>query len=180
MFKNLETDRTKLTKINESALYDMFEYSKNSLLYKYLEFKPHKLLDDTRKYLQKLIKRCEEGNAHYWLIRLKNNNKLIGTFGVLNIDLRKMDAEIGYGLSPEYWNQGYFKEVLKAVLIFLFEEKNFHRIWATTQSDNVPSIKGLKSVGFVEEGLLREHYYSFDGKRHDAKILSILLREYNE
>jgi len=179
MFPELISDRLKLTEIDKKGLAEMHEYSKKSLLYKYLEFEPQKALEDTWKYLQKLIERNEHENNHYWFIRLKGTDKIIGTFGIINIDWRKLDAEIGYGISPDYWNKGYFKEVLKLVLSYLFTKKNFHRICAKTQSDNYPSIKGLKSVGFEGEGIMREYYYSFDGKRHDAIMLSILRNDYD-
>lgn len=180
MFSELVSQRLKLTKINKSGLLEMYEYSKNPLLYTYLEFTPQKTLEETNKYLQKLINRNESENNFYWFIRLRETDKIIGTFGVINIDWRKKDAEIGYGISPEHWNKGYFKEVLEIILEELFVTNKFHRICAKSQSDNYPSIKGLKSAGFEEEGTMREYYYSSGKKRHDAIMLSILEKDYDK
>jgi ribosomal-protein-alanine N-acetyltransferase len=164
--------------LSESGLEDMYEYSKNPQLYKYFEFEPQKTIDETREYLQKLIDRSNADNAHYWFISLAATNKIIGSFGVHDIDWRKGKAEISYGLSPHYWGKGHFHEVLKMVMKYLFDDRNFFRIHATTRHDNLPSIKALEKAGFQKEGVLRSFYLSYDGKRHDAVILSILKPEY--
>ena len=179
-FPELTGKRIKLIKLDESGLEDMWEYSKNPLLYKYFEFLPQKTIDETKEYLKKLITRDSADNANYWFISLKKNGKIIGSFGVHDIDWRKKDAEISYGISPDYWGESYFKETLRIVLKYLFKEQGFHRVYATTRFDNMPSIKGLESVGFKMEGRLREYYYSHDGKRYDAVVLGLLKEEFND
>ena len=97
---------------------------------------------------------------------------------MLNIDTRKSITEIGYGISPDYWGKGYFKEALTMVLSFLFEELNFYKVWAKTQSNNISSIKALENSGFTNEGIMRDFYLSNKGERYDAAFLSILKEEY--
>jgi len=177
-FPELYGKRVRLGELSLSGLSEMYEYSKNPLLYKYFEFEPQKSIEETLEYLMKLLKRSEADNAHYWFIRLLENDKVIGTFGIHDIDQRKKTAEVSYGISPGYWGMGYFTETLQIVLYHLFVECDFFRIYATTRSDNVPSIKGLESVGFQKEGILRGYYLSHDGKRHDAAILAILQQDY--
>ena len=109
-FSDLKGNRIILSSIDKSGLDDMYEYSKNPLLYKYLEFEPQKSINETRDYLIKLISRSNVDNAHYWFIRLTENRKVIGTFGVHDIDWRKQSAEISYGISPDYWGKGHIFE----------------------------------------------------------------------
>ena len=178
-FQDLDGKRIKLIKLDESGLEDMWEYSKNPLLYRFFEFLPQQTIEETKEYLDKLMKRGAAGNAHYWFVSLRENGKIIGSFGVHDIDWRKKDAEISYSISPDYWGQRYFEESLRTVLWYLFQEQRFHRVHATTRFDNMPSIKGLESVGFQIEGRLREFYYSHDSKRYDAVVLGILRGEFN-
>lgn len=179
-FPDLFGTRIKLIQLSEDGLSDMYEYSKNPLLYRYLEFEPQKTIEDTTEYLHKLIKRSGAENAHYWFISLIHNNKIIGSIGVHDIDWRKGNAEISYGLSPDSWGKGYFNEMLQIILKYLFVDKGFYRIYATTRFDNEPSIRALRKVGFQKEGTLRDYYLSKDGKRYDAVILAILKNEYNK
>jgi [ribosomal protein S5]-alanine N-acetyltransferase len=177
-FSNLTASRIELTELNLDGLVDFFEYSKKPSLYKYFEFEPQETIDESRKYLKKLIQRAESENAHYWYIKLTESKKVIGTFGVHDIDWRKKSAEISYGISPDYQRKGYFAEILRIVLGYLFLDCEFHRVFATTRFDNVPSVRGLEGIGMVKEGTLRDYYLSFDNSRHDAVVLSILKPEY--
>ena len=177
-FQDLSGKRIDLVKINKEGLYDLHEYSTKPEFYEYLEFEPFKTIEETRTYLDKLIARSNSETGHYWFITLRDENKIIGTFGLLNIDWRKGITEIGYGLSPDFWGRGYFREALQLVLQYLFENVNFHRVWAKTQSDNVKSIRALENNGFMKEGLLRDFYLSSRGRRHHAVVLSILRDEY--
>jgi len=161
-----------------NGLNDMHEYSVKDEFYRFLEFEPFKNIEETRSYLKKLIKRSDSKSGYYWFIKSKKDKKIIGTFGVLNIDENKKSAEIGYGISPNYWGEGYFSEILKVVLDYLIHNLKFHRIWAKTQSNNIASIKGLQKIGFKKEGVLRDFYLSSNGKRYDAVLLSILKEKY--
>ena len=144
ILKNLSTDRLQLIEIDKSGINDMYEYSILDDMYSFLEFKPHKTLEETEEYLQKLIDRSKLDNGHYWFIKYLQENKIIGTFGVHDIDWRKRIGEVSYGISPKYSRLGLFSESLSVVLNYLFNELNFHRVSATTRFDNIGSIKGLQ------------------------------------
>jgi ribosomal-protein-alanine N-acetyltransferase len=179
-FPDLHGKRIKLVKIDKNILSDFHEYSTNPLVYQYLEFPVFTNINETRDYLNKLIKRSKNKSAQYWSIHSIEHKKVIGTVGVLSIDWRRMNGEIGYGLSPDYWGQGYANEALTLLLSFLFSDLNLHRISATTRSDHAQSIKALEKLGMAREGVLRGYYLSYDEKRFDASIFSILGWEYNK
>lgn len=159
-------------------LTDMHEYSRIADFYSYLEFSPHKTVDETRQYLYKLIDRKKTRNSIYWAIHLKENDKMVGTFGILDVDKERKRAQIGYGVSPIYWNRGIFKEALSLVLEFCFYRLGLERISALTAIDNVASNKGLECVGFQRDGYLRKYYKNNDGTRSTAVSLSILKDEF--
>ena len=174
----LEGERIRLVELGMDALEDMFEYSKMPEFYAYMELPPHRNIEDTRKYLEKLLGRVKARNSVYWAIRLKDAGKVIGTFGVVDIDANTKRAQIGYGISPLFWGQGFFKEALTLVLEYCYDEIGLERIAAVTMADNLPSINGLKHIGFREEGRLRKYYCKPDGTRHDAVILGLLKNEF--
>ena len=167
-FIDLESERLNLIKLGMFGLDDMHEYSTKEEVYTYLEFPPHKAKNETKLYLRKLLRRSELDNAHYWFVKLSEE------------DWRKKIGEVSYGISPNYSQRGFFSEALKTVLEFCFNELEFHRVCATTRFDNIGSVKGLKKLGFIEEGTLRDFYLSFDGRRYDALILAILRKNFLE
>ena len=167
-------DLVDLVKIGKDGLTEMHEYSIKPEFYEFLTYDPFKTIEDTSDYLDKLIKRSSLETGHYWFIKIKSEKKIIGTFCLINIDLQNGSSEIGYGLSPDYWGCGYFRESLMLVLNYLFSKLNFNKIWAKTQSNNIASIKGLEKCGFKKEGTMRDFYLSSTGERYDATFLSIL------
>jgi len=172
--QNLQSDRLNMIEISQDGLHDMHEYSTRNEMYDYLEFPPHNSIRDTKIYLNKLINRSKKDKWHYWFIKYKENSKIIGTFGIHDIDWRKKIGEVSYGVSPEYSRRGIFTEVLQCVLDYLFNELDFHRICATTRYDNLGSIKGLEKSGFKIEGRMKNFYLSHDGNRYDAVILGVI------
>jgi RimJ/RimL family protein N-acetyltransferase/spore coat polysaccharide biosynthesis protein SpsF (cytidylyltransferase family) len=174
-FPELRGERVDLVALDPGAIDDLHEYSVMPEFYRGLEFAPFTSRADTVAYFEKLKRRSDGVTGHYWMIRLKEPGRTIGTFGFLDVDRRKGSAEIGYGLSPRYWGQGLFAEALGLVLGWAFGAGGFHRVWAKTQADNASSIDALEAAGFRREGLLRDFYLSeVDGQRHSAVVLSLL------
>ncbi len=179
-FPDLPGERIDLVEIDASCVDDIHEYSSMPVFFEFMEFAESRTREETETYVRKLISRSEAPTGHYWMIRHKADDKIIGTFGVLDIDPRKGSSEIGYGISSRYWKQGYFKEALRMVLEHLFGEAGFHRVWAKTQDDNAASIRALETMGFKHEGTLRDFYLSEkDGVRHDAVVMAILRQEFS-
>ena len=84
--KNITGNKLKLIDLDMKYLDDMYEYSSNPRMYEYFEFEAHKTKNETKSYLKKLIKRSNKKNAHWWFIQLKKTSKIIGSFGVHDID----------------------------------------------------------------------------------------------
>jgi ribosomal-protein-alanine N-acetyltransferase len=85
-------------------------------------------------------------------------------------------ADIAYYLSKNYWNQGIMSEAAQEVVRFGFEELGLHRIQTTVLPENIHSLKILKKIGFVEEGLLRQYNHGKEFK--DTIMLSMLKDDY--
>src|SRR3989338_6968114 len=137
-FPELEAEHIKLIQLSDAYLRDMLEYSTDPLFYQFLEFPPQTSEQEVKDYLEKLKQRTNSENAHYWFIFHKKDKKVIGSFGVHDIDWRKKAAEISYGIASRYWGQGLFQETARAVLEYVFEEQGFYRVFATTMEENIP------------------------------------------
>ena len=173
-FKNITGSKIKLIDLDLKHLDDMFEYSSDARLYEYLEFEPHKKSDDTKVYLKNLIKRSNQQNAHWWFIQLRDTLKVIGSFGIHDIDMNRNSCEISYALSPKYWGKKIFSDVMKLALDYLVKDLSFHRIMVVTAKNNVRSIGAIKKFKFEQEGILKDYYHDSDNKRYDAAIFSLV------
>lgn len=66
------------------------------------------------------------------------------------------NPEIGYGIEPEFWNQGYTTEAVLAACKWALEQPGVCAIEAETEPDNAASQAVLRKVGFVPTGTLGE------------------------
>lgn len=69
-----------------------------------------------------------------------------------------IEQEISYQFVPTVWGQGYAKEAIQAVLVFLSEQGELQSIIAETQRKNIRSCILLETLGFkMRESLIRFH-----------------------
>ena len=89
-----------------------------------------------------------------WMIELKDRTH-IGELCFKGLSADGI-AEIGYGFSEEYQNNGYATEAVKAVLEWAFSHKEVATIEAETDSDNTASKRVLEKCGFTLNGIIGE------------------------
>ena len=164
---------------NENFLKDMHDYSILEEFYTFLEFDAFKSLEETRLYLNTLIDRSLSPKCQYWFIKLKSEEKVVGTIGLHSLDVSKLSVEVGYGLSPKFQGRGVFSISLNLIINHAFLNLGLNRIAAHTDSRNKASIKGLLRNGFFYEGLMRSYYRSVKGHYSDCSIYSLLSSDHN-
>ncbi len=82
-------------------------------------------------------------------------------------------ARVGYTIHNQFWNKGYGKESIKALVSIGFEDLNFHRLEAHINLDNIVSKKVILSAGFQFEGI-REKFILEDNEWIDNEIYYII------
>lgn len=99
----------------------------------------------------------------FHLIEKKTGN-VIGWCGYHTWYTPHQRAEIGYTIFDEaHRGKGYMSETLPPVIRYGFEQMNLNRIEAFTSHENEVSKKLLLTNGFLQEGVLREHYKTSEG-----------------
>jgi ribosomal-protein-alanine N-acetyltransferase len=107
----------------------------------------------------------------------RRGSALLGTCGVFRWNRDWRTCLTGYELARHAQGQGYMREALRAIYAWAFETMAIERIEAQVHPQNAPSLALLKTLGFVEEGLLREAGLWL-GERHDLVQLGLLKREF--
>jgi ribosomal-protein-alanine N-acetyltransferase len=102
---------------------------------------------------------------------------LLGTCGVFRWNRGWRSCLTGYELARHAQGQGFMTEALRAIYAWAFETMAVERIEAQVHPLNAPSLALLKTLGFVEEGLLREAGLWL-GERRDLVQLGLLKREF--
>tara|TARA_B100000963_G_scaffold244320_1_gene213959 strand:+ start:1018 stop:1866 length:849 start_codon:yes stop_codon:yes gene_type:complete len=164
--------------INEDSLLEFHQYSLNTKLYEFFEFKPFKDLDDTKKYYKKMLKRMHEDKTHYyWFVYKKKDNRLIGTATLASINFERLSVEWGQGIDPDYWGLNYNLQINELLKHYIFDILHLNRLFGQTMINNKRAIECVKASGCNFEGILRE-FYKKDQVFIDGWMYSLLSKEY--
>lgn len=99
--------------------------------------------------------------------------RLVGTVE-LRLTMRAERAEMGIAIHDKaQWNKGLGTDAARLVVDYAFEELNLNRVELTTDEENARAIRCYEKVGFVREGLLRQHRL-VDGVFGNTLIMGIL------
>jgi RimJ/RimL family protein N-acetyltransferase len=80
----------------------------------------------------------------------------VGGIGfVLQSDVERVSAEIGYWLGESLWGRGIMTDALIATTTYAIERHGLTRIFAVPFANNVSSCRVLEKAGYVLEGRLR-------------------------
>jgi ribosomal-protein-alanine N-acetyltransferase len=132
------------------AIYD--GYAQSEEVVKYLVWRPHASIEQTRSFLQGCIDANSSGRSHPRVIRLKATHAIIG---MIELEPSDSKAELGYVLAKRYWGQGIATEAVRALVDTALRLPSLFRIWATCDVDNAASARVLEKAGMEREGLLR-------------------------
>ena len=130
--------------------------------------------------LQKEQEILEDISENSFAIILKENDKLIGNCGLIDVEQVTRKAELGIFIGEkEYWNMGYGTEAITLLLDYGFNLLNLHNIMLEVFAFNKRAIECYKKIGFKEIGRRREAR-EIAGKKYDEVFMDILAREFTE
>ena len=180
VFRNpptLETPRLELRRMLRRDADDMFEYSKDPEVTRYLLWEPHKDRLYTARYLGYIQSRYRSGDFYDWAVIYKESDKMIGTCGFTRFNFDANSAEIGYVLNKDYWGMKIAPEAVRRVIHFGFRDLGLHRIEARFMIGNDRSFAVMKKLGMVYEGTGRDSMY-VKGRYVSVATCSMLRDEY--
>lgn len=179
VFPMLQTERLVLREIKTSDKKEIFTCFSNSQLLRFYGMEQMKAVTDAEQLINAFAFNFKEKKGIRWGIELKETNQLIGTIG-FNLWMPKHKrAEVGYEILPQYWGQGYAKEVLREVVSYGFETMQLSRIGAVVFIENDRSNHLLTKFGFQREGVLRNYMVQND-QSFDTYVYSLLKAECRE
>jgi ribosomal-protein-alanine N-acetyltransferase len=110
-----------------------------------------------------------------WMVLL--DAKAVGTISLSRPSWRMGFGEIGYMLSESVQGKGLGTAAVGVFVDKLFRETNLVRLMAMISTENVPSWRLVERLGFVREGMLRQHYV-IQGQRVDEYVYGLLRSEW--
>lgn len=156
MQERIETKRLILRKLRLSDAEALFRnYVQDKEVVRYMVWKPHKNITETKDFLETCLKRWEERKEYSYVITKKDADEALGMIG-LSIDGFK--AGIGYCLMRREWGQGYMTEALKKIIKLVFARKEIYRFSTHCDLKNKVSARVMEKAGLKLEGILRRAF----------------------
>ena len=116
------------------------------------------------------VKDWNNNNCFVWSIRWHDKSEVIGQ---LSLVPREHDIALAYWVNPELWGQGVVTEILKSLMLTVYESGYKGDIWAAAHSWNARSLSVLVKLGFKFQK--DSQYRSNNGKMENLKeyLLSV-------
>lgn len=174
----LETARLRIRPLRPADLADFYAYRSNPEVTRYQGFDVFSREQAAAFIAQQLP--LEFGQPGQWVqygLEHQRTGRLLGDCAICLQQADSRMAEIGITIAPAAQRQGYAREVLRALLDFLFQLPDFHRVVETVDADNAASIALLESLGFRLEGEFRDNIF-FKGQWGSERQYALLRREW--
>jgi ribosomal-protein-alanine N-acetyltransferase len=166
------TGRLQLRPLDVADTQRIFEIWSDPEVMRFYDLAPLTRIEQAEQVVTTLLHDTAERTGIRWAIVAKADARVIGTCG-LRLNFAFRSASLGFELERRCWRQGLMREALDAALTYAYDHLRMNRIQATTNLDNDASVGLLKSLGFVEEGVMRQWGYWKDAF-HDVRLFALL------
>ena len=154
---SIQTSRLELKRLHIRDAESMYAYASKPVVTRYLTWKRHESLEDSKATIPGLLKAIENDENDGFAIHLKGTG-MIGTIGM--IWRAESRAEIGYVLNDEYWGKGIVTEAGKAFLAYLLEKyEQLQTIEARCFAGHEASAGVMKKLGMKYQGFFPDEVF---------------------
>jgi ribosomal-protein-alanine N-acetyltransferase len=127
-----------------------------------------------RRRVRHYLRDLREDMGYALFIFSTADNALVGGLTLCNVRRGVTQAcTLGYWIGAPYARQGYMAAAVRAVIPFVFDSLELHRLEAACLPSNMASIKLLERTGFTHEGLARR-YLRINGVWQDHLLYALL------
>ena len=169
--------RITLREVHARDLPDLMEVNGDPEVTQFLPYVTWQSLADPSAWLERMQNLMATGSAKQLVIVRNADKKVIGTALLFKYEEGSNRLELGYALGRAYWQQGYATEALRALLANVFITMHVRRVEAEVNPNNIASNALLRSLGFTQEGYLRERWVA-KGVTYGVNIYGLLASEW--
>jgi [ribosomal protein S5]-alanine N-acetyltransferase len=151
--KSLKTDRLSLRKAKLADAEAIFrQYATDPEVTKYVSWRAHRNLEETRDYMRMCSLAWDVGKAFHWVIECALDKQVMGMM-IARVDAEKW--ELGYVLARQHWGRGFMTEALRELIAWALKQEDIFRVWAVCDVENLASARVMEKSGMQREGVLR-------------------------
>ena len=136
-------------------------------------------LEDFQTFNRQVLEEQARGLTVPFSTVERGSNQVVGTTRFMNMDLANRKVEIGSTwIAPRWQRTAVNTEAKYLMLCHAFEVWKCFRVELKTDALNQRSRQAILRLGAKEEGTLRKHMLTYDGRQRDSVYFSILDTEW--
>jgi RimJ/RimL family protein N-acetyltransferase len=142
---------------------------------------PYRLesLQDFEAFNRQVLDEQQRGLSIPFATFERSSNRVVGTTRYMNMDMPNRKLEIGSTWIAPPWQRTVINTEAKYLMLrHAFESWNCLRVELKTDSMNQRSRQAILRLGAKEEGTLRKHMLTWNGRQRDSVYFSILDTEW--
>jgi RimJ/RimL family protein N-acetyltransferase len=173
----LENKIIQLRLLEREDLIKRIEWVNNPTISNTLMFEKPLSISKTIKWFENQL--LDNSKRNFSIIH-KEDEKLIGMTGLIDIDIRHLRAQFYLTIGElDYHGKRLPDEIIPLLLEYGFVELGLNRIYLYTLNNNERARKVYTRNYFKYEGTLRSHYFCV-GDYQDLQVMSIIRDEWIE
>jgi len=138
-----------------------------------------KSLQDFEAFNRQVLDEVKRGVSIPFATFERSSNRIVGTTRYMNMDLPNRKVEIGSTWIAPPWQRTVINTEAKYLMLrHAFESWKCLRVELKTDSMNQRSREAILRLGAKEEGTLRKHMLTWNGRQRDSVYFSILDTEW--
>lgn len=157
-----ETERLVIREYALDDFEDFYRFNGDPIAMQFI--RPPESREKTYEFFEKVLRWYHVlPGIGRWGMYTKENDTFLGSFAIIPVE-NSTDIQIGYGLLPVYWGNGYATESLKAGIDYAFNKLSLPFLAAITFPENIASQHVLLKNDFcfshniVEDGKTLNYY----------------------
>jgi N-acetyltransferase len=178
----LEGEHVRLEPLRPKHAALLWEIAKNHLeeLFQWIPYQL-KSLKDFQEFNARVLDEQKHGLSVPFATFERGSKQLVGTTRFMNMDLSNRKVEIGSTwIAPPWQRTVVNSEAKYLMLMHAFEVWKCLRVELKTDAMNQRSRQAILRLGAREEGTLRKHMLTWEGRQRDSVYFSILDTEWPE
>jgi RimJ/RimL family protein N-acetyltransferase len=177
-WENIASQRLCLRRLQGDDAETLYLYRSSPKVNKYQCWRPESI-EEVREFIEKQTELLLDTPNIWFQLAIcdKHSGAMLGDCGFHFLNQNSCQSEIGFTIYTPYQGNGYAEEAVKAMINYLFFELAKHRVLASVDPCNIPSVRVLERVGLRKEAHFRKSFW-FDNDWVDDVVYAILADEW--
>lgn len=145
----LTSERLIYTQVTQAEKENYMSWYTDDTVMQYITGKGLTKEQADARFEKTLATNAANPNMGFYTANHRESGGFVGIAKFTYLNEEQTQAEVGYGMMPGYWGQGYATEMLVCLMKHAHSFPNIEELVGIVNPENLPSVKVLTKQGFT-------------------------------